>query len=67
MNTITLNGEVRQIRDGTSLHEIVLAMIDAPKGVAVAVNREVIPRSAWATTFPSSGAQIEVVSAAAGG
>jgi sulfur carrier protein len=38
-----------------------------PKGVAVAVDREVIPRSEWPTTPVRPGAPIEIVTAAAGG
>ena len=38
-----------------------------PKGVAVAVDRCVVPRSEWATTPARAGSLVEVVSAAAGG
>jgi thiamine biosynthesis protein ThiS len=38
-----------------------------PKGVAVAVDRDVIPRSEWSTTRVRPGAPIEIVTAAAGG
>ena len=36
-------------------------------GVAVAVDRCVVPRSEWATTPARAGSLVEVVSAAAGG
>ena len=38
-----------------------------PKGIAVAVDRCVIPRSEWATTRAVVGAPIEIVTAVAGG
>ena len=40
---------------------------DDPKGVAVAVDRCVVPRSEWATTPARAGSLVEVVTAAAGG
>ena len=38
-----------------------------PKGVAVSVDRCVVPRSEWAGTPIRAGSLVEVVSAAAGG
>ncbi|MGB2710485.1 MAG: sulfur carrier protein ThiS, partial [Conexibacter sp.] len=37
------------------------------RGVAVAVDREVVRRSAWETTELAPGAQVEVVTAIQGG
>lgn len=37
------------------------------RGVAVAVDDEVVPRSAWATTPVAAGAHVEVVHLVAGG
>jgi sulfur carrier protein len=37
------------------------------RGIAVAVNGEVVPRSAWATTTVAAGDQVEVLTAAQGG
>jgi sulfur carrier protein len=38
-----------------------------PRGVAVAIDGEVVPRSLWATTAVPDGAKVEIVTAAAGG
>jgi sulfur carrier protein len=38
-----------------------------PRGVAVAIDGDVVPRSAWATTTVHDGALVEVLTAAAGG
>lgn len=67
MSTVVINGIEQPYREGVNLTAIVTELIDAPRGVAVAVDREVVPRSQWDTTFPAPGAQIEVVAAAAGG
>ena len=39
----------------------------ASKGIAVAVNGEVVPRSAWSTTRLHPGDRVEVLTAAQGG
>lgn len=38
-----------------------------PRGVAVALDGDVVPRSRWATTQVSDGMSVEIVTAAAGG
>jgi sulfur carrier protein len=71
MNDIAfhLNGEAVRVADGTTIADVVAGLIheEDPKGVAVAVDRCVIPRSEWATTHARAGSLVEVVSAAAGG
>jgi sulfur carrier protein len=37
------------------------------RGVAVAVNGEVVPRSEWPASSLAAGARVEIVTAAAGG
>ncbi|HEY5265444.1 MAG TPA: sulfur carrier protein ThiS [Acidimicrobiales bacterium] len=38
-----------------------------PRGVAVALDGEIVRRSAWSTTVINDGSSIEIVTAAAGG
>ncbi len=66
---LNLNGEAVRVADGTTIADVVAGLTDEldPKGVAVAVDRCVIPRSEWATTAARAGSLVEVVSAAAGG
>jgi sulfur carrier protein len=66
---LRLNGEPIEAREGATIADIVATLIDEedPKGVAVAVDRCVVPRSEWATTPARAGSLVEVVSAAAGG
>lgn len=40
---------------------------EAPRGVAVAINGEVVPRSAWAGRHLSPGDHVELLSAVQGG
>ncbi len=62
-----VNGEWRQLGDGTTVADVVALVAASARGVAVAVDREVVPRSAWATAVVPDGARVEVVTAAAGG
>jgi sulfur carrier protein len=64
---VVLNGERRDIADGTTVHGLATLVIDRPKGVAVAVNGEVVPRSEWATTALRDDDEVEVVTGKQGG
>jgi sulfur carrier protein len=66
---LRLNGEQIEVRPGATIADLVAALTvqDDPRGVAVAVDRCVIPRSEWATTPARAGSLVEVVTAAAGG
>jgi len=66
---LSVNGEPVEIRPGATIADLVADLTghDDPKGVAVAVDRFVVPRSEWATTPVRAGSLVEVVSAAAGG
>ena len=67
MTTITLNGSRHEITDGTTLDQLVAAFSLPERGVALAMNSEVVPRSAWASTPVPADAQVEVVTASKGG
>jgi sulfur carrier protein len=67
--TIELNGERIELRSGVSVADLVeRAGADGERrGVAVALDGEVIPRSAWDQTPVSDGQKVEVVGAIQGG
>ncbi len=67
--TLQVNGDTVQVRSGATIADIVVGLTAEadPKGVAVAVDRCVVPRSEWATTPARAGSLVEVVTAAAGG
>ncbi len=67
--TLTVNGDPLEVSAGSTIADLVTALteVDEPKGVAVAVDRCVVPRSEWATTPARPGSLVEVVTAAAGG
>jgi sulfur carrier protein len=67
--TIELNGERIELADGARVDEAVeRAGADRDRrGVAVAVDGEVVPRSAWNETPLREGQRVEVVRAIQGG
>ena len=65
--TITLNGSHLEVADGTTLEQLVADFSLPDRGVALAMNSEVVPRSAWARTRVPPDAQVEVVTASKGG
>jgi sulfur carrier protein len=66
---INLNGEDRQLPDGATVAMIVELLDVAPgaRGVAVALDGEVVARGRWDETRLAEGARIEVVAAIQGG
>ena len=69
MVALNVNGEPVEVPAGSTIADLVASLTeeDDPKGVAVAVDRCVVPRSEWATTPARAGSLVEVVGAAAGG
>ena len=66
---VTVNGERRQIPGQATVAEV-LALLDVPpgaRGVAVALDGEVVPRSAWDRTPVPGEGRLEVLAAIQGG
>lgn len=64
---LTVNGQA-QSRAGTcSVATLVAEIIAAQRGVAVAVNGTVVPRSSWSQVDLADGDRVEVLTAAQGG
>lgn len=62
-----LNGEITSTPDGATV-EALLDQLGLPrKGVAVERNREIVPRSLYATTRLTEGDRIEIVQFVGGG
>ena len=66
---VVLNGEARELRDGATVTDAVEASGAPPegRGVAVAVDGEVVPRGEWNQTRLNDGQRIEVLQAVQGG
>lgn len=64
---IVLNGEPREVDGEPTLTEILTAAGMPERGIAVAVDGEVVPRAERAAHRPVEGARIEVLTAVQGG
>ena len=64
---VKLNGEPRDLPDGSTIAQAVAELTPAAAGVAAAVNGDVVPRRSWARTPLRDGDQVEVVTAVQGG
>lgn len=65
--TVSVNGEPREVPDGTTLDRLVATFTQAPSGVAAAVNETVVPRTQWPATPLGDGDRVEVLTAVQGG
>ena len=65
---VVINGETHSVAAAT-LPEVLCSLQYDPeqRGIAVAVNAEVIPRSEWDSTVISVGDRLEIVGARQGG
>ncbi|MGE2716860.1 sulfur carrier protein ThiS [Mycolicibacterium litorale] len=63
---VTVNDEDVQLDEQTTVAELVERMGFPEKGIAVAVDWSVLPRSEWETPL-RDGARVEVVTAVQGG
>jgi sulfur carrier protein len=66
---VVLNGGDAVLEDGATV-AVAVASLDLPasgRGVAVAVDAEVVPRGEWAQTLLYEGARVEILRAIQGG
>jgi sulfur carrier protein len=66
---VLLNGAEAELADGSTVQAAVdsLELPAAGRGVAVAVDAEVVPRTEWQTHTLRDGARVEVLRAIQGG
>lgn len=64
--TVVVNGEPREL-DRVTVARLVQELTTEERGVAVAVDGEVVPRAQWATTRVEDGQRVEVLRAVQGG
>jgi sulfur carrier protein len=63
---VTVNDEAVEVDDETTVAALLDQLGFPAKGIAVAVDWSVLPRSQWQTTL-ADGARVEVVTAVQGG
>ena len=66
---LTVNGELRQLPAGATVADVIELLDVSPgaRGVAVAVDGEVVARSRWTETQLREGSIVEVLAAIQGG
>ena len=72
--SVRVNGDVHRLDAGTTVTDVVATVRPAAvddsgraRGVAVAVDEQVVPRPQWDATTLDDGAVVEIVSATPGG
>jgi len=66
-DAILVNGEARGLPEGGALSVLLAELGLAGKRLAVAVNREVVPRSRWGACTLAPGDRVEILEAVGGG
>ena len=67
MNIVILNDTPREVTPDQTVAELLSELVLPAKGIAVAVNGEVVRRGDWPTRQLHDGDRVEVLSAAQGG
>ena len=64
---LVVNGEPREVADGSTVEQLVAALGIDRRSVAVERNLEIVPRSQHATTPLAEGDRVEIVTMVGGG
>jgi sulfur carrier protein len=64
---IELNGEARSVAQDQTLAGLIESLALSQKSLAVAVNREIVPRQLWPERPLQAGDRIDIVRAIGGG
>jgi len=64
---ITVNGESKDVPEGTTLEGLIALLALAPERLAVEFNHEVLRRAEWAATALNEGDRVEIVHFVGGG
>jgi sulfur carrier protein len=67
MMEIELNGALHRIADNQNLQDLIASLALANQALAVAVNREVVPRQLWPQRTLQARDRVDVVRAIGGG
>ena len=65
--SIELNGEARTISESECVQDLIDALSLTHQALAVAVNREVVPRAKWREHRFAGGDKVDIVRAIGGG
>lgn len=64
---VMLNGEEQELADGVTVHQLVDQLDLSERRIAVEVNRDIVPREAYASRALRDGDVVEIVHFIGGG
>lgn len=64
---VRVNGEERVLPPDATVRDLLVALQVVPEGVAVAIERQIVPRSTFGERRLAEGDQVEVLRAVGGG
>lgn len=64
---VRVNGESREVPEGSTVADVLATVVEKTTGVAVAVDGEVVRRGDWTDVVVRDGAVVEVLTAVQGG
>lgn len=64
---IKLNGDMKELSDGSTIEALLEALSIKPVGMAVEVNREIVPKRLFGTATLKEGDVVEIVRMVGGG
>ena len=64
---VELNGEPKELAEGTTLLALIEQLSLAPERIAVELNRDVVRRSDWPATRLNHGDRVEIIHFVGGG
>ena len=67
MLRLTFNGAPTTVEPSTTVGALIDGLLAERRGIAAAVNDEVVPRSEWDSTVFSDGDRVDVLTAVQGG
>ncbi len=67
MTSVHVNGDTRRVPDGSTVADVLAAAWGDAKGIAVALDGEVVQRGRWADVVVRDGARMEIMTAVQGG
>ena len=67
MVAIELNGEAREVRAEDCIQDLIDALSLTNQALAIAINREVVPRARWRERRFAVGDKVDIVKAIGGG
>ena len=65
--TIKLNDKVYEIEEGTTLSSFIESLEIGVKGIAIAINYEVVPKARWSEVVLSDNQELMLIQAVSGG